>query len=101
VRWVGLIVMDASDRKRSEEALRKTEKLAATGRLAASIAHEINNPWKPSPTCSTCLATTPNCRSRRAAMWRWPSTRFAASLRSPSRPCASTANPPARAHQSL
>jgi PAS domain S-box-containing protein len=44
IRWVGLIVLDASDRKRSEEALRKTEKLAATGRLAASIAHEINNP---------------------------------------------------------
>jgi PAS domain S-box-containing protein len=44
VRWVGLIVLDTSDRKRSEEALRKTEKLAATGRLAASIAHEINNP---------------------------------------------------------
>jgi PAS domain S-box-containing protein len=44
VRWAGLIVLDASDRKRGEEALRKTEKLAATGRLAASIAHEINNP---------------------------------------------------------
>ena len=44
VRWVGVIVIDASERKRSEEALRKTEKLAATGRLAASIAHEINNP---------------------------------------------------------
>jgi PAS domain S-box-containing protein len=44
VRWVGAIVMDASERKRSEEALRRTEKLAATGRLAASIAHEINNP---------------------------------------------------------
>jgi len=28
----------------SEEALRKTEKLAVAGRLAASIAHEINNP---------------------------------------------------------
>ncbi len=44
VRWVGVIVLDASDRKRNEEALRRTEKLAATGRLAASIAHEINNP---------------------------------------------------------
>ena len=43
-RWVGVIVLDATDRKRREEALRKTEKLAATGRLAASIAHEINNP---------------------------------------------------------
>ena len=44
IRWVGIIVLDASDRKRSEEALRKAEKLAVTGRLAASIAHEINNP---------------------------------------------------------
>jgi PAS domain S-box-containing protein len=44
VRWVGAIVIDVSERKRSEEALRRTEKLAATGRLAASIAHEINNP---------------------------------------------------------
>jgi PAS domain S-box-containing protein len=44
VRWVGVIVLDASERKRSEDALRKSEKLAATGRLATSIAHEINNP---------------------------------------------------------
>lgn len=28
----------------SEEALRRTEKLAVAGRLAASVAHEINNP---------------------------------------------------------
>jgi signal transduction histidine kinase len=44
VRWAGVIALDASDRKRSEEALRRSEKLAVTGRLAASIAHEINNP---------------------------------------------------------
>jgi PAS domain S-box-containing protein len=44
VRWVGAIVIDVSERKRGEDALRRTEKLAATGRLAASIAHEINNP---------------------------------------------------------
>lgn len=44
VRWSGIIVRDVSERARAEEALRRTEKLAATGRLAASIAHEINNP---------------------------------------------------------
>ncbi len=44
VRWAGVIVQDISARKQSEELLRKTEKLAATGRLAASIAHEVNNP---------------------------------------------------------
>jgi signal transduction histidine kinase len=44
VRWVGVIVVEATERKRAEETLRKTEKLAAAGRLAASIAHEINNP---------------------------------------------------------
>src|SRR5271170_4149541 len=44
VRWVGAIVVETTDRKHAEDALRKTEKLAAAGRLAASIAHEINNP---------------------------------------------------------
>ncbi len=36
--------VDVTARKLAEEALRRTEKMAATGRLAASIAHEINNP---------------------------------------------------------
>ncbi len=39
-----LVVAETTDRKLAEEALRVTEKLAATGRLAHSIAHEINNP---------------------------------------------------------
>ena len=38
------IARDISAEKQSEEAIRRSEKLATTGRLAALIAHEINNP---------------------------------------------------------
>jgi PAS domain S-box-containing protein len=37
-------VQDITNRRTQEETLRQSEKLAATGRLAATIAHEINNP---------------------------------------------------------
>jgi signal transduction histidine kinase len=39
-----LIVSDITDRKLAEYAMRTAEKLAATGKLANAIAHEINNP---------------------------------------------------------
>jgi PAS domain S-box-containing protein len=38
------VAMDITNSKLAEDALRKSEKLAAAGRLAATIAHEINNP---------------------------------------------------------
>ena len=38
------IQMDVTERVEFERALRESEKLAAVGRLASSIAHEINNP---------------------------------------------------------
>jgi PAS domain S-box-containing protein len=42
-RWIGSST-DIHDQKLAEEAMRRSEKLAVTGRLATSIAHEINNP---------------------------------------------------------
>jgi PAS domain S-box-containing protein len=41
---VSTIAHDITAEKQSEEAVRRSDKLATAGRLAASIAHEINNP---------------------------------------------------------
>ncbi|HYV56383.1 MAG TPA: ATP-binding protein [Candidatus Nitrosopolaris sp.] len=43
-RWVQLICVDISDRKRLESQLIQSEKMAAIGQLAAGIAHELRNP---------------------------------------------------------
>ena len=41
--WRG-VVMDITGRKNAEDAVLRSEKLAAIGRLSATVAHEINNP---------------------------------------------------------
>jgi PAS domain S-box-containing protein len=41
--WHG-VTIDITDRKNAESALVRSEKLAAIGRLSATIAHEVNNP---------------------------------------------------------
>ena len=38
------ILREISNRKRLEQSVLQAEKIAATGRMAATIAHEINNP---------------------------------------------------------
>jgi len=61
------------ERRRLEQALFDSEKLAATGRLAASIAHEINNPLEAIQNAlylvvNTIPADNPNARFLNIAM---------------------------------
>jgi PAS domain S-box-containing protein len=44
LRGVVLVFRDVTAEKQAQSVLRKAEKLAAAGRLAATVAHEINNP---------------------------------------------------------
>jgi PAS domain S-box-containing protein len=44
VSGISKIARNISDRKRMEKVVMQSEKLATTGRMAATIAHEINNP---------------------------------------------------------
>ncbi|MGI4755796.1 MAG: ATP-binding protein [Janthinobacterium lividum] len=65
-RELAIFIADLSHQKRSEEVLRRTEKLAVAGRLAASIAHEINNPLAAITNCLYLVQQTalePNGRS--------------------------------------
>ena len=39
-----VLITDVTERQRAEEALRKSEKLAAIGQLISGVAHELNNP---------------------------------------------------------
>jgi signal transduction histidine kinase len=55
-----LIGTDNSARKQAEEALLRSEMLASAGRMAASIAHEINNPLESIMNTLYLVRTTPD-----------------------------------------
>ena len=58
-RQIAAFLADLREQKRSQEVLRQTEKLAATGRLATSIAHEINNPLEAVTNCLYLMSQIP------------------------------------------
>lgn len=55
-----LSIDDITDRKLAEAALIKSEKLAAAGRLAATLAHEINNPLQAVTNLLSLLGQSPH-----------------------------------------
>ena len=55
-----LIGTDNSARKQAEEALLRSEMLASAGRMAASIAHEINNPLEAMMNTLYLVRSTPD-----------------------------------------
>jgi PAS domain S-box-containing protein len=61
---VSKIARNISDLKRAQEALIQSEKLAATGRMAATIAHEINNPLEAVTNLAYLLVTDPSLNEK-------------------------------------
>lgn len=55
-RQIAIFLADLSLQKKSEELIRRTEKLAVAGRFAASISHEINNPLEAVTNCLYLVA---------------------------------------------
>src|SRR5258708_1815630 len=58
-RLIGVLA-DVTDRKHSEQAMLRAEKLAVAGRLAASVAHEINNPLEAIANLLYLITMTPS-----------------------------------------
>jgi PAS domain S-box-containing protein len=61
-RLIGVVLVfrDASHERSLQEVLRRTEKLAAAARLAATVAHEINNPLEAVGNLVFLARTNPN-----------------------------------------
>jgi two-component system CheB/CheR fusion protein len=59
------VMADITRRKQADEALLRAEKLAVAGRLAASVAHEINNPMEAVANILYLISTTDSVEEAR------------------------------------
>ena len=93
----GIIVLgvDVTDRKMAQDALLQSEKLAAVGLMASSIAHEINNPLE-AVTNLLYLARRARLALPPKSFWRLPTMSSNALLQLSRRRCDSIGNPQSR-----
>ena len=66
-----LLRQRTEERKQAEAALLRSEKLASVGRMAATIAHEINNPLEAVTNLLFLAKSATDCLNQRASTWRW------------------------------
>jgi PAS domain S-box-containing protein len=43
IHWVGVVVLDVTERKRADEALMQGQRMEAIAKVAGGVAHEVNN----------------------------------------------------------
>ena len=95
-RLVGVVLVfrDATHDRKSQELLRKTEKLAAAARLAATVAHEINNPLEAvGNLIYLCQGDTRHARRCHPTTDTRRELNWIASPTSPAKPSGFTTNP--------
>ena len=101
----GIMVLGIGDaeRRRMETALMQSEKLAAVGRLSASIAHEINNPLEAVANLLYLIGQSPDLSDSVRDFTRMAQQELAhvSACKLPLRLCASIANQRHKAGQGL
>lgn len=87
------VIRDITVQLQAEQALRETEKLAAMGRVAGIIAHEINNPLAAVTNLFICCAVILRSAPKPSAMPIWQNRNWSASAISPGKRSPSTESP--------